>query len=118
MPSSTKKLDQALIDLASAYSELETQLTEKHGDDQEALAGALVEVLEAAIDTALEEEGISTGRFASMLTAVTEALEQIDPSAFDEGGEEEYEYDIDDSDIDLDDDDDDEDDLEEDDEDE
>lgn len=117
MASSTKKLNQSLVDLTSAYSELETQLSTKHGDDQEALSGALIEVLEASIDAALEEEGVSPSRFASVLTALTEALEQIDPAAFDEGGEEEYEYDVEDSDIDLDDDDD-EDDLEEDDEDE
>ncbi len=104
MANSTSKLDQALMDLIEAYSEIASGLAEKHGEDEDALNNALVEVLETSIDSAVEEQGFNTSQFASMLSCLTEALEQIDPSAF-EDEDEDYEYDIEESDIDLDDDD-------------
>ena len=110
------KLDQALSDLIEAYVALESELDEKHGDDEDSFATALVEVLETSIEAAIENQDVSTTVFASMLSTFTEALEQLDPSAFENEGEddEEYEsddsdYDVDDDEIDLDDDDDEED---------
>ena len=101
------KLDQALIDLIEAYTELEAELDKKFADDEESYAAALIETIETSVEAAIEDQDASTGSFASLLSSMTEALEQLDPSAF-EGGEEEDdddEYEADDDDVDLDDDD-------------
>ena len=99
MPNSYAKLDQALSDLIEAFSELEVELDEKCGEDEESYNSALIETVEAAIENALDEQDSSTGVVASILSSLTEALEEIDPSAFDDI-EEEADYDLDDVDID------------------
>lgn len=112
------KLDQALIDLIEAYTALESEIDTKYADDEESYAAAMIEALETSVEAAIEDQDASTSSFASLLSSLTEALEQLDPSAF-EGGEDEddeSDYDSDEDDVDLDDDDlDDEDDDDEDD---
>jgi len=125
MANSYAKLDSALKDLVEAFSEVEEELSAKHGEDEEALSHAVIEALETAVEGALEEHDYSSSSFAGLLSLLTEALEQLDPAAFEEEGGEydmaEVEYDADDADVDdadLDDSDLDEDDLEDDDDDE
>lgn len=107
MGNSYTKLDQALKDLIEAFRGVQGELDEKHGEDEDAYEDAVIEVLETSIETALEEEDISSHTFAEMLDLLTEALEQYDPAAFEGSAEEDYdadeevEYDLDD-DIDLD----------------
>ena len=89
MSNSISKIDQALSDLVEAFSELESEFSEKYGEDQDALDHALAEVLETSIDSALEEHDCTPGFFASLINALSEGLEQIDPSAF---GDEDDEF--------------------------
>lgn len=98
MPNSYAKLDQALSDLIEAFSELEVELDGKFSEDEESYNSALIETVEAAIENALDEQDSSTGVVASILSSLTEALEEIDPSAFDDI-EEEADYDLDDVDM-------------------
>ncbi|MFN8389162.1 MAG: hypothetical protein U0136_02590 [Bdellovibrionota bacterium] len=104
MANTFSKLDQALKDLIEAYVELEGQLEEKHGDDEESMSHAMIEALETAVEGALEEHDYSSSNFAGVLSLITEALEQLDPAAFEEEGEEydlaEVEYELEDGDID------------------
>ena len=101
------KLDQAISDLVEAYQELELELEKKNGDDLEAIENGAVEAFETSIDAAIEEHDSSTSSFASLVSAMSDAIEQLDPSAF-EGDEDEeledVEYDDLDDDIDLEDD--------------
>lgn len=106
------KLDQALRDLIEAYAELEQELEEKCGEDEEAFGAAVIEALETSIESAIEDQESSSGFVAAVLSSLSEALEQIDPSAFEgeegeEDEEEEYEME-DDDDADYDEDDEDE----------
>ncbi len=95
MVSSYKKLDEALQDLVEAYIELEDQITEKVGDDEDAFTHSIIEALETSIEAAIEEHDFSTTGVAAILSNLTEALEQLDPVAFDddedEDSDEEYE---------------------------
>ena len=94
MANSYQKLDQALKDLVESYAEIETELEEKHGDDEEALSHALIEALETSIEGALEEHDYSSANFAGVLSLLTEALEQLDPAAFEDSSEDDEEYDM------------------------
>ena len=103
---SVSKLDQALKDLVEAFLNLEEELESAHGDDEDSYSGALVEALEGAIEGAMDEFGASSHSIASLVSAMSESLEQLDPSAF---GDDEPEfgmggmdYDVDDEDEDLD----------------
>ena len=84
MSNSYAKLDQALKDLLEAYTELEEENESKFGDDEDSYSHAMIEALETSIESALEEHDVSTTVFAAVLSNLTEALEQLDPSAFDE----------------------------------
>ena len=110
MAGNISKLDQALIDLIEAFSEVEEKIDAKFRDDEDAFQTAIVEAIETSVEAAIEETEFSTSSFATLLSSISEALESLDPSAFDEEEEEESEgeatYDIDDDDIDIDDDDD------------
>ena len=110
MARTNSKLDQALADLVEAFVELEQEMDEKFGDDEEGFQTAIVEALETSIETAIEEQDSTTSSFASLVSCMSEALEHIDPSAFqaedEEEEDEESEYDVDDSDLDYDEDDD------------
>ncbi|MBL7662977.1 hypothetical protein JNK13_09525 [bacterium] len=105
MSSAYTKLDQALADLIEAYVGLESDMETKFSDDADAFQSAMTETLETAIETALEEQDASTSTFATMLSLLSEALETLDPSAFDEeteeAADEDEDYD-DDEDIDID----------------
>lgn len=105
MGHSSSKLNQALIDLIEAFTALDEEMSEKFGDDEDSYAGALIETLETTIEAAIDEQEVSTNAIAGLLSSLSQALEQIDPSAFEEEEEEEgYEYASDDSDINLEDD--------------
>lgn len=105
MAHSSSKLNQALIDLIEAFTALEEEMAEKFGDDEDSYAGALIETLESTVEAAIDEQEVSTNAVAGLLSSLSQALEQIDPSAFEEEEDEEgYEYASDDSDIDLEDD--------------
>ncbi len=106
MPNAYSKLDQALIDLIDAYVELEAKLVEKHDNDEDEVASGITEALEASIDSAIEDQDFSTSLFASVVSKLSDALEQLDPSAFE--NEEDFElggenYEVETDDIDLDD---------------
>src|SRR5690606_3363417 len=103
------KLDQAVSDLVEAYQALEQSLEEKHGEDFESIENNVVEALENAIDSAIEEHDSTTSQFASLVSSMSDAIEQLDPSAFEGEDEDELEletgdYDDLEDDIDLDDD--------------
>ena len=100
MAISSSRLDQALRDLIDSYSELEAGFVGTLGEDEDSLNHALVEVCETAIESALEENDTSTTVFASMLSNLTEALEQLDPAAFED---DDSDYEIDDVDMGVDD---------------
>ncbi len=111
MVSSFKKLDEAIQNLIEAYTELEEEISEKVGDDEDAFSHSIIEALETSIESAIEETDFSTAGFAAILSNLTESLEELDPAAFEEEGEEGEE---DDDDYEVEDVDDDEYDLEED----
>lgn len=101
MVSLYKKLDDALKDLVEAYIELEDQITEKVGDDEDAFTHAIIEALETSIESAIEEHDFSTTGFAAILSNLTEGLEQLDPVAFDDDEEEDEDESDDDEDYDM-----------------
>ena len=79
-----ERLDNALKDLIEAYTEIEAVLEEKHGDDEDNFSHAIIEMLEGAIEAATEEQGLSTQALAAIFSNLNEALEQLDPSAFED----------------------------------
>lgn len=95
------KLDQAVKDLIEAFKELESRIEDEHGGDEEAYASALAENFEAAIESAVEEHDVPTSTFAGLLSIMSDCLENIDPSAFEdtEEEEEEDEYELEDEDF-------------------
>jgi len=93
MANSTSKLDQALQDLIEAYAALEEEIDERCGEDEEAFATSLIEALEASIDTAVEACDVDTHMVANMISALSEAMESLDPDAFDgEESDDEFSY--------------------------
>ena len=93
------KLEQAFSELIQAFVALEEQMEKKHSDDDDAYSSAIIESVESAIDTALEEQEINTSNIAQMLAVFTEVLEEVDPAAFEDLGEDEdndEDYDLDD----------------------
>lgn len=104
------KLDQALKDLIEAYVDLDKEIALKNNDDEDAYSSAMIETLETSIESALEDQDVESKFFANMITFLSDALEQLDPVAFEdaitEGADDEYESDDDDE-IDYDDSDDD-----------
>lgn len=94
--STIAKLENALKDLVEAYINLESELEEAHEEDDDAYAAAMIEALEGAIEVAIDEFDASTQSIASMVTAMTEALEQLDPSAFDDDEEDSQGFELDD----------------------
>jgi hypothetical protein len=101
MGKSSGRLEQAIIDLIESYAALESSAEEKHGDDEDSYAHAMIESIETSLESAIDEGDISTGQFAAMLANLSEALEQLDPSAFEgEDDEEEDDDDVSPSDVD------------------
>jgi len=128
-----EKIIEALTDLVQGFAELQEQLendfgTESEEDDTEdneneeassELQDALVTEVRAAVESVIENEDCAPEDIASVISALTGALEEVAPEVFaeeeeaekgKESEEEEYE---DEDDIDLDDDDYDEDEDEE-----
>ena len=97
MGKTTGRLQQALIDLIESYAELESKAEEQFVDDEESYAHAMVENLETSLESAIDEGDISTGQFAALLANLSEALEQLDPSAFE--SDEDEDEDVDPSDL-------------------
>lgn len=95
MGKSSGRLEQAIIDMIEAYAELEANAEEKFGDDEDSYAHAMIEFLETSLESAIDEGDISTAQFAAMLANLSEALEQLDPSAFESDEEDEEDSDID-----------------------
>lgn len=108
MGKSAGRLEQAILELIEAYAALENSAEEKYGEDEDSYAHAMVEALETSLESAMDEGDASTAQFAAILANLSEALEQLDPSAF-EGDEDEEEDevspseldDIDDEDLEL-----------------
>lgn len=107
MVSSFKKLDEAIQNLIEAYTELEEEISERVGDDEDAFSHSIIEALETSIESAIEETDFSTAGFAAVLSNLTESLEELDPAAFEDEdmeGEDDEEYemeDVDDEEYDL-----------------
>lgn len=97
------RLEQAFSELIQAFIALEEQMEKKYADDDDAYSSAVIESVESAIDSALEEQEISTSSIAQMLAVFTEALEEVDPAAFEDIGEDDEDEDSDDYDLDEDD---------------
>lgn len=127
-PKATDKIIEALTELMEGFAELQeaaekefktegVELSEEADEEASAeIDAAVVNEMRAALENVIENEDYSAEEFADVISALTDALEEIDPGVFveHEDGEED-EGDIDDLDEDDDDlyDDDDEDDLEE-----
>jgi len=79
--------------LLEAFSELEEEVEEKFGDDEDSFENAVIEMLETSLEQAIDDTGISTAVTASMLSSLSEALEQLDPDAFSDE-EAEFSYDL------------------------
>lgn len=84
------RLNQALRDLVESYSEIEDELEQKFTEDEDSFASAVIEALEGALESAVDELGVSTNELAGVVANITEALEQLDPSAFDEDENDDY----------------------------
>lgn len=79
-----------------ATSEVESEGEETADPELEAdVESAVANEVRAALETVLEGEEFSSEEFASMLSAVTEALEEVDPDVFAEEVEEEDDDDLD-----------------------
>ena len=84
MSKAAEKVDTALRELLEAFAELEQDLDEKHGDDEDAYQNILAETMEGSIETAVEESGTSTTLVATLISSLSDGLESLDPSAFDD----------------------------------
>lgn len=106
------RLEQAILELIESYAEVENNAEEKHGEDEDSYAHAMIEAIETSLESAIDESDVSTGQFAAILANLSEALEQLDPSAFESDEDEDDEKDdkinpsemedIDDDDLELD----------------
>ena len=135
----TEKIIDALTQLVEGFAELQERLEEDYDpevaddsdeaesakdEDEESssIEEALVTEIRAAVEAVIENEDCAPEDLASIVSALSNALEEIDPEVFSHGtvaeeDEDEEDEDIDEDDIDLDDEDYDEDDEDEDDED-
>ncbi len=135
----TEKIIDALTQLVEGFAELQERLEEDYDPDVESdedeesdkgekkegasnLEEALVTEVRAAVEAVIENEDCAPEDLASIVSALSDALEEIDPEVFAHGAvaesDEDEDEDYDDDDIDVDDEDYDEDDEDEDDEDE
>ena len=123
----TEKIIDALTQLVEGFAELQERLEEDYdpeaeseeeeegsSKDEEAEKGpsnleeALVTEIRAAVEAVIENEDCAPEDLASIVTALSDALEEIDPEVFAhgtvaEGSEKEEEEEYDEDDIDLDD---------------
>ena len=117
-----EKIIEALTQLVEGFAELQEQLEQDYGteaeedeskdEEQEEEGGieeALVTEVRAAVESVIENEDCAPEDLASVISALTDVLEEIAPEVFaqeeEEEEEEEEEYEEDEDDIDLDDDD-------------
>ena len=107
-----QKIIDGLAQLLEGFAELEQLVAEDfHGsgsaisdDEDEAKAEietAIVQEIKAAVESVLETENYETEEFATMISALTEALEEIDPEVF-VSPEEIASDDVDEDDLDVD----------------
>lgn len=124
----TEKIIDALTQLVEGFAELQESLEDdfKPGSDSDDeddsdeesegdIEDALVTEIRAAVEAVIENEDCAPEDLASIVSALTGALEEIDPEVFaddessdddeEEEDDDEEEYDEDDDDMDLDDDD-------------
>ena len=95
----TRKITDALSELLEGYTELLESLEDEYptddiGDvdsnDELDIESSLITEVRAALELVMESEDYSPDDIASLITSMTEALEEIDPSIFEqEEGEEE-----------------------------
>jgi hypothetical protein len=110
---STEKIIEALSLLLEGYAELQEDVGDDDVDiddddeeeETEVSESGLVHEVRTAIESVMEGEDYSSADIASLLSTVTEALQEIDPSVF-EDAEEEVEEEDEDEDFEVDDDDD------------
>jgi hypothetical protein len=96
----TRKITEALSDLLQAYSELleglqaefgisedsETEPSEEAADE---LESSLVNEVRAALELVMDQDDYAADDIAALITSLTEALEEIDPTIFEAVEEEE-----------------------------
>lgn len=102
MSATTSKFDQALKELVDTFASVHTELVDKYEDDEDGYQHALLETVENAIEGALEDSDVDASFLAGFLTTCSEALENLDPEAFNESEEGEDDYSMDDVDYDED----------------
>jgi uncharacterized coiled-coil protein SlyX len=112
------KLTKAMNGLISGFQAVEEDVKAQHdidpesddiNDDPEKLAEintGVVSEVRTILENLIDEDEYSTEEIAKVLTALSEALQEIDPDVFD-GSEDEEEEEDEDDDLDLDEDDDD-----------
>lgn len=108
-----EKIIEALTQLLEGYSELQQSLENDFGggkedEDEETaeeLDAALVTEMRAAVESVIENEDYTAEEVASVISALTDSLQEIDPDVFEaEESEESEDDDYDDDDDDEDDD--------------
>lgn len=102
-----EKIIDAMNQLLEGYSELQELLEEDLGTEKEAaeegelsseVDAALVSELRTALESLVESEDYSTEELASVVSALTDALQEMDPDVFESGEEEDDDFDDDDDD--------------------
>ena len=105
----TEKIIEALTQLVEGFAELQEKLEEDYDpdvetasdddtadsdEDEESTAGigeAMVTEIKAAVESVIENEDCAPEDLASIVSALTDALEEIDPEVFSHGEAEEEE---------------------------
>lgn len=98
-------MTEALSDLLEAYSELLESLQEEFGEEgsdpedgavatSPEMESGLVNEVRAAVELVMDQDDYTADDIASLITSMTEALEEIDPSIFEQVDEEEETEDI------------------------
>ncbi|MGI6524239.1 MAG: hypothetical protein ACOX2O_02955 [Bdellovibrionota bacterium] len=91
----SEKIIDALTQLIEGYNELQESLGydfEGHDDDEDGdmgdeninpeLEASIVSEMHSALDAVIDSEDVSAEEIAMLLSSLTEALEEIDPSVF------------------------------------
>lgn len=105
------KIIEALTQLMEGYVELQQAVERDFGgrdsDDDSELSSevdtAIVTEIRAAVESVMEDEDYSAEEMASVISMLTDALEEIDPDVFDQDDEDEAEEEEEDEDEDEDD---------------
>ena len=78
------KLEAQLKDFAEVYKSVRAKLCVQHGDDDDAVDSAMVEILTSAMESVIDELEFDTADLATFAGCLMEAVEVLDPSAFDD----------------------------------